>query len=757
MDAATALWTVTPLAVVHAAAWRRRPLLWFQLLVDIGLLLLPGRILLRGLHLGPGVPDGQRWHLAVTAVGSPEQSDLPLQFEVWWEEVRRLAAAGSPPWISDRLGAGTPLYSHGQTELPFPLQAPVWVLGAERGTDVMAVWKLELAALAAFALLCRLRVVPAAAAAGALAFAFGMSQLSWLVVPLAWVVAASPLAWWALIGALRGMRRSAALLAALLGVLAGWSVHAETAAFLWLAVAVGGVVLAWGRWRRVRRLVLPLLLGTAIAGVGAVPALVDIAGSSKLAALEAAPPYPMPWVSWPLRARLGALLISPWRDGHPADGSWAHPFPCAAVSLGVGGIVVALALAAGPRRRLRRVALALAVVGVLAAALVYQLPGVAHLGARLPVLRDMTWARAGFLVAFVLAVLGALGADATLRRRSHRRVVACGLAVALAVALLGVTAVPAARGRATRAAAWPALAALGSPTLAGAVGWSVAGLVLAEACVQGWDLLPGSVASEPAGSAPLSVAVRESVAREGGRFLALAGGLPANLGARVGLEDLRDHDPVRPTSLASLHRAVGAKGADLPCEVTTPWVGIAGAWGVRWLETPAAGLTGATGAGWQEVVRSEDWGLYRNPRALPVLRLASRAVTTPGDPARGEWESVDFATTAVVETPLVLGGAGTVAVLADRPSYHAAEVDVTGPVLALLHVPYAPGWSASLDRQRAPIVMANLGAMGILVPGGHHVVAWRYAPVGLGTGIALTLAGLAGCLALALISRRTKR
>jgi len=242
---AVALWIAVPLAAIHLLVRRRRAVLVFQVLIDAMLLVLPVRVLLSGAHLGPGFAGGEAWGAPVTISGSAEQSDLPLQFAVWWEEVRRLVASGEPPWISDRIGGGTPLFAHGQSGLPFPLQAPVWALGAERGTDVMAVWKLELAALGTFLLLRRLRLRSAAAATGALTYAFGLYTLSWLVVPLAWVVAATPWVWWTLIGCLRGRKAEAAGLALLLGALAGWSVHPESAAFLWMAIAVSGTVLAW--------------------------------------------------------------------------------------------------------------------------------------------------------------------------------------------------------------------------------------------------------------------------------------------------------------------------------------------------------------------------------------------------------------------------------------------------------------------------------------------------------------------------------
>ncbi len=105
--------------------------------------------------------------------------------------------------------------------------------------------------------------------------------------------------------------------------------------------------------------------------------------------------------------------------------------------------------------------------------------------------------------------------------------------------------------------------------------------------------------------------------------------MPANLPARLGLADLRSNDPVRPLALARLHRAFGAAGMDLPGPVTTPWAGLAGAWGVRWLVAPASGLEGPATAGWQEVYANAHARIYRNTRALGEVRLAGATVALP--------------------------------------------------------------------------------------------------------------------------------
>ena len=754
MDGAVALWILVPLALVHILARRNRALLLFQIAVDVGLVLLPGRPLLRGMHVGPGVAGASRWGAPVTVAGSAEQSDLPLEFSVWWGEVRRLAAKGEPPWISDRIGGSVPLYANGQTGVPFPLQLPVWVLGPESGSDVMAVWKLELAALGGFLLLRRLGAVPVAAVTGAIVFGFGLYQLSWLVVPLTWAVALAPWSWWALLGALRGNRRQAALLAALLGVLAGWSVHPETAGFLWLSVGAGGLVLAWGRRRRLLRLGVPLLLALPVAAVGAFPTLATIADSAKLAAGRPRVLYPDPGLGWHVKARVAALVLVPWREGHPAAGTWRLPFPHAAVAVGVGTVALALALGAPLRRRHHRAALALAVSGGVAVALLYQLPGFSQLAARVPGLGVMTWARAGFLVGLTIACLAALALDAWLRRPNRWRLAGAALATQAAVVALALSA-PGALETGARVtlllpgvlaalAAAPAVAPIAVPILVGL-----------ETAANGWHVLPGSRVDSPVPEIVRELQSR--VAEEGGRVLATGAALPANLPACLGLADLRSMDPVRPRALARLHRALGAVGGDLPGPVTTPWAGLAGTWGVRWLATPPEGFTGPAATGWQEVYRSDAGRLYRNPRALAALRLATKAVLPPGDASAGGWEGVDFATTAVVAEQVSVGGEGTLTPVEDRPWRQVARVRAEGRVLAVLHTPHAPGWRVFLDGRQVRPLESDLGAMGVVIPDGEHEVRWQYAPPGLALGSLLSLAGLAGCLVLSLSSPRRRR
>mgnify|MGYP005841200597 CR=1 FL=1 len=754
MDVATLAWALLPVAAAHLAVRRRQALLLTLLLVDVGAALLLGRVMLAGATLAAGVPEAAAWGVSATHLGSPEQTDLPLQFHVWWEEVRRLVSAGQPPWVSDRIGGGTALYGHGQTNLPFPLHLPVWVLGAERGTVVMAVWKLVLAGLGMALGMTRCGVGRAAVVCAGVAWAFNLYLLSWLVVPLAWVVAAAGWVIWAVLGTLRGQRGAASLAALVLGILCGWSTHPESAVFLLVAAGVIGTVMAGGRIPRLRRLAAPALLLVAVAGVGTWPTLAAIADSAKLAGSRAEPLYPFAWLTPVVQLPLVGQVLVPWRDGHPADGSWRFAFPAAPFATSAGTVSLLFLLAGGVRRRHRRLASAFGVLAAGAAVLEFQPPLLTPLLAKLPGLAAMTWVRAAYLLPLAITVLGALGLDAWLRRpRPARLALAAGV---VQVAVLATVLAPPSRPlhpAARRTALLAGAVAAASPFLHGAGGVLVPLVAAAEAVAQGWEVLPGVRRRASEGDAVQALV--SLAAGQEARVVGVGSALPANTAARWGLADLRAHDPVRPRSLARLHAALGAEGADLPGEVTRPWAGLVGAWGVQWLATPPAGVPAAQAASWREVWRGEGGRIYANERYLPIVRLARQALLSPGDPGRGDWEGVDFASTAVVEgVPPHLSGEGQLLVLDQRPHRWRVRVQASGEVLAVLHVPRAAGWRTTLDGQQTPMITANVAAMGVVVPEGEHVVEWRYTPPGLWAGAALSCLGLAGCLWLARGRRR---
>jgi len=747
-DIAVALWVLAPLLAIHLLVWRRRELLRFQLVVDLLLLLLPGRILLSGRLVVPPV-EAMALHYDVSVERSNlEQVDLVEQFLPWSEEVRRLLRDGELPWISDRIGAGAPLFAASQSGFPFPLQAPTLVLGGERGSGVTVVWKLELAALGAFLFFRWARLAAAASAVGALSYSFGLYSLSWVTMPLGWPHALLPLAWLGLGRSLTGSRRALAGTAVLLGSLAGWGVNSEVGALVWLSLVPLVVVVARQRARRWRRAAAVFVLGAAIAAVGAVPAAVTILDSAKYREGRDLHLYPSPEVTWQLRGTTLAHLAAPWRSGHPARGQLDLPFPVCAVSWSIGGAGLALAVLGLVRDRRRSLRPALLATGLIAGILVFQLPLISQVLTRLPLLGSMTWARAGFLLVWCLAGLAAVAIDELGHEAAPWRLVVVVLAVQ------GVVLFSRASGAAPMTASTPVAEGLIAPTLLLAA-WSgvasryrsfaLVAIVAAELTVIGWRVLPSSPPLDRSQPPVWLTVLANPNAHERGRILGTDRVFPENLPALYHLEDVRSKDAVRPQALARLHAALGSAGMDLPGPVTTPWAGLAGAWGVRWLVTPPGGLSGPVAAGWQEVHADAHARIYRNSRTLDEVRLAGAVVAPPGEPGTGSWEPIEFATTAVVGAPTAVSGDGRLDVIERRPARTTVSVEAHGTVLAILHVPRAPGWGATLDGGQVPLVEANLGAMAVMVPDGVHEVRWAYRPPGLALGSLLTLAGLFAC------------
>ena len=72
------------------------------------------------------------------------------------------------------------------------------------------------------------------------------------------------------------------------------------------------------------------------------------------------------------------------------------------------------------------------------------------------------------------------------------------------------------------------------------------------------------------------------------------------------------------------------------------------------------------------------------------------------------------------------------------------EAKVTLPIEKVLFfsVPYSEGFTATIDGEEAPIYKVNLCMMALKVPKGEHTIVLDYFPVGLKTGLLLSLAGI---------------
>ena len=141
--------------------------------------------------------------------------------------------------------------------------------------------------------------------------------------------------------------------------------------------------------------------------------------------------------------------------------------------------------------------------------------------------------------------------------------------------------------------------------------------------------------------------------------------------------------------------------------------------------------------------------IHRNPTALPRARILSKAVyakderdaanllKSMGEAARGQ---------VVIEGPAPPDDSiadGDAKIVRDLPDLVEVEVRVRGVGgYLLLSDTYDPGWSATVDGEPAAVLPANVAFRAVRVPEGQHSVVFRYRPVGLVTGLVLSLVGL---------------
>ena len=728
---AVLIWTVVPLALLHLVMWRRgRELLRFQLVVDLILAVVVGPALIIGGDLNPvRVLEGSQpfsgWQFSDNTRDQPTQSDVVLQFHPWWEEARQQLGEGRLPLVSDRFGGGMPLLAHGQIGLWAPVMLPVWALGPERGTTVMAFWKIELAALGAFLMLrvgWRLRWD--AAALGGILWAGGLFQVAWLLVPLSWVGAALPWLWWATVAVLR--RRVWIAGAVVLGLVFGWllgsGLHPEMATIVVGSCLMAGMILYPGRWLR---LALPMVLAVPLAMALAWPTLASIGSSAKVLELREDQPNISPLPAEVRRTAVRQMLV-PMSNGRPGRGDWRGPYPYAAAATGVGGVALVLIAAGGIRRRNRQLMWAALACLAVAAVLAYRVPPVDALLVRVPPFDRMTLPRFAILVPWALSLLAAMSLDGLGRGLKRSR-----LWPVLAVVVIAAVAVT---GRPWQlATADTVLVGLTVATAATAA-FSLTrrrGLVLlaaGELALYAVGVNPVADASDRLPQPPLMVELSELVDRDPGRILGLGGVVPPNIAGRFGIGDLRAYDPVRPTYYAEMMARFGESRPVLGGPLRRAPVGLCGGWSVRFLVTSA----GARPAGWVRVWSDRSGAIWSNPRWLPEVRLVGRAESLSEE--RG-WrvllsDRLDLGVEAVLPegAPRVSAAEVNLLDVAADSSRVRATVLCDGPCLLVVARPWDPGWRARVDGEPADVERANLAGLGIVSPAGEHAVELVYRP-----------------------------
>jgi hypothetical protein len=729
-------WTLLPLLLLHLWLYRRsRALFRFQLLLDVVLVVIIGPALVVGGDLNPvetikGSPPFRHTEWSAATTYQPTQGDLVYQFHPWWDETGRQLRRGEFPRIQPGVGGGLPLVANGQTGLWAPVMLPVWLHGPERGTTIMACWKLELAGLGAFLLFFRvMRLRWVAAAAGGIAWSGSPYLVAWLLVPLAWATAALPWAWWAVWWA--GRRRAGFRGTMLVGLGFGWlmgsGLHPETSAILCGSALLAAFCFHPRRWLR-------LIVIAGVAGVVALTlswATVGYIASSSRAELGAHGEANREGLPWSIQRDLSRQIVVPAAMGHPGRGDWRPEYPHAPGAAGVGGAMLALLASGRLRRRYRGIAVAAGASAVLGLVLLLRIPPLDALLVRIPPLDQMTVPRFGVLIPWGLIVLGVLALEGALGGRV--RPLAVRLAPAILVAATAVWAAP-----------WSleivdfTLVVLSLAMAVVVAVWHrrfVPLLVAVELAALAVGINPVASASDRLPRPPLVERLIELEAMNPCRIIGVERALSPNLASRYGLRDLRASDPLRPVPFARLMGVFGEPPTILGGPLRRAPAGLCGAWGVGLAVTPP----GRDLPRWRKIYSDRDGAIWSNPLQLPEVRVVGRVHEEPDDPLTllEIVRVLDFANAALVGGGAVDVEAASVGLeLWKRtPTLIEASVECDGPCLVVVAQPWAPGWRAFVDRKEAAVVRANIAGLGAVAPPGRHQIEFSYRPWSWRSGV----------------------
>ena len=164
--------------------------------------------------------------------------------------------------------------------------------------------------------------------------------------------------------------------------------------------------------------------------------------------------------------------------------------------------------------------------------------------------------------------------------------------------------------------------------------------------------------------------------------------------------------------------------------------------------------------------------LYRNNRAFPRAFLVDKYRVEVNDEAIAILHDgrVDLRRYVLLETDPPPGerpeqtsspeGPGVAAVVHYTSSQVRIETTSSGPRMLVLTDLFYPGWQALVDGRPAQMYRADYAFRGVPVPGGTHVVEFRYRPVSFIAGAmisGLTLLGLVGWCGWTAWANRTTR
>jgi hypothetical protein len=138
--------------------------------------------------------------------------------------------------------------------------------------------------------------------------------------------------------------------------------------------------------------------------------------------------------------------------------------------------------------------------------------------------------------------------------------------------------------------------------------------------------------------------------------------------------------------------------------------------------------------------------VYENEQALPRARYVARVdVRDEADvlPTLARTDHRDHVVVARAEAAALRNagsdGTGTAELIVDEPEHVVVRVHASAPGFLFLADEYFPGWTATVNGDPHPIVRANHTFRVVEVPAGESEVAFRYRPLSLRIGAAVSV------------------
>jgi hypothetical protein len=719
-----------------------------------GRALMPGRVLSSADVLFTAYP----WRGLAPGLrpGNDLLTDPAHLFQPWLIYAVSEVWQGRIPLWNPHVFAGSPFFANPQSALLFPLNWVALIVPVAWAFALIAILKVAAIGLATYWFL-RVRALhPLAALMGAISFMWSGLVIVWLQ----WTYATTLIFFPMLFASVECLRirpsRRPIALVALTVALGAWAGYPQG-----LALALASAS-AWALWRAhgaavsfLLRYAAGVALGLLLASIQLLPFIEYARLSAVLATREAW----MPPMSVSFRSAINLLV--PYYYGSPTGGDyWGEwNFNETAVSVGLAPwLLLPLALIAR-----RPGALFLALMAIVAGLRLYGLgPELANAGSLVINFRLAP------LVVFPLCVLGAIGMDTLLTEPDRlsprqRPMVKIAFVAVVAVVFLSFTADYATMRRLGLAAVSPArylwfLALFTTSAVLCLIGVSRRGFAWALALIgiQFAGLAPLALSYNPVIDArllyptpPALVHLQQEVAQAPGRVL-----MAPNLAMLYGLEGVAAYDGMTPRHLDEAIRpetsALNLLGSGYLPEIPVFLSPVRDLLGIRHVLVPPD--VALDGPGLSLRYHGVDGRIYRNEAALPRAFVAAeaRCLDTAEVLKLIRARTVDFRREVLLTDCVDATPGDDRSRRRDAPSPGTARIERYGADRVMISAEsdrggylvltdaWFPGWTANVDGRETRVERADHAFRAVKLGPGRHDVEFRYAPMSVRLGLALS-------------------